>query len=137
MRSRKAADRRPAKSRRSAPATADDYFARVAEPARGPLTKLRAAIRSVVPRGATETISYGIPAFRGEDGVLVWYAAFTDHCSLFPGGSVLARFKDELTGFKVSKGTVQFPLDEPLPTGLIKRIVKARVAEQKGKKRRR
>jgi uncharacterized protein YdhG (YjbR/CyaY superfamily) len=62
--------------------------------------------------------------------------AFSDHCSLFPGGSVLAQFKDELTGFKPSKGTVQFPLDKPLPIALIKRIMKARLAEQKAKKRR-
>jgi uncharacterized protein YdhG (YjbR/CyaY superfamily) len=99
------------------------------------LTEMRGAIRSAVPRDATEIISYRMPAFR-RDGVLVWYAAFADHCSLFPGASVLERFKDELAGFKTSKGTVQFPLDKPLPVALIKRIVKARVAEREGKKRR-
>jgi len=97
-------------------------------------TKLRAAIRSVLPRDATEIISYQIPAF-ARDGVIVWYAAFADHVSVFPRGSVLARFKDELTGFKTSKGTVQFPLDKPLPTALIKRIVKARLAEHEAKRR--
>jgi uncharacterized protein YdhG (YjbR/CyaY superfamily) len=66
----------------------------------------------------------------------VWYAAFAGHISLFPGGSVLAQFKDDIAGFKVSKGTVQFPLDKPLPTALIKRIVKARLAEYKTSKRR-
>jgi uncharacterized protein YdhG (YjbR/CyaY superfamily) len=99
------------------------------------LTKMRAAIRAAVPRDATEIISYRMPAFRG-NGVLVWYAAFTDHSSLFPGAAVLEQFKDELTGFKTSKGTVQFPLDRPLPVALIKRIAKARVAEREGKKRR-
>ena len=107
----------------------DEYFDHLTEPTRGMLTKMRAAIRSAIPRDATEIISYKMPAFR-RDGVLVWYAAFADHCSLFPGASVLGQFKDELAGFKTSKGTVQFPLDTPLPTALIKRIVKARVAER-------
>jgi uncharacterized protein YdhG (YjbR/CyaY superfamily) len=114
-------------TRRTAPTSVDEYFARVPEPGRSVLMKLRGAIRSVLPRDATETISYHIPAFR--DGVIVWYAAFADHVSLFPRGSVLAKFKDELTGFKRSKGTVQFPFDKPLPVALIKRIVKARLAE--------
>jgi uncharacterized protein YdhG (YjbR/CyaY superfamily) len=121
--------------RRTAPTSVDEYFARVPEPGRSVLTKLRGAIRSVVPRDATETISYQIPAFV-RDGVIVWYAAFADHVSLFPRGSVLAKFKDELTGFKRSKGTVQFPLDKPLPVALIKRILKARLAEHGANTRR-
>ncbi|HJZ73413.1 MAG TPA: DUF1801 domain-containing protein [Vicinamibacterales bacterium] len=104
------------------------------EPARSMLTKMRAAIRTVLPRDATEIISYRMPAFR-RDGVLVWYAAFADHVSLFPRASVLTQFKDELAEFKISKGTVQFPLDKPLPTALIKRIVKARLAEHEAKQR--
>ena len=99
------------------------------------MSKMRAAIRSVVPRKATAVISYQMPAFK-HNGVLVWYAAFRDHCSVFPGSSVLEAFKDELTEFKTSKGTVQFPIDKPLPLALIKRIVKARVAEMEEKKRR-
>ena len=114
--------------------TVEDYFGRVREPGRSALAKLRVAIRSVLPRDATETISYQIPAFT-RNGVIVWYAAFADHVSLFPRGSVLARFKDEPTRFKTSKGTVQFPLDKPLPVALIKRIVKARLAEHETKKR--
>jgi uncharacterized protein YdhG (YjbR/CyaY superfamily) len=132
MRARSAATNRLARSR-SAPITVDEYFTRVPEPARPVLTKLRATIRSVLPRDATEIISYRIPAF-ARDGVIVWYAAFADHVSLFPGGAVLARFKDELSGFKTSKGTVQFPLDKPLPVALTKRIVKARLAEHDAKK---
>ena len=96
---------------------------------------MRTAIRSAVPRVATETISYQMPAF-AHNGVLVWYAAFADHCSLFPTGSVLQAFKDELKGFKTSKGTVQFALDKRLPVTLIKRIVKARVAQAEAKRRR-
>jgi uncharacterized protein YdhG (YjbR/CyaY superfamily) len=104
--------------------TVDDYFTRVPEPARSMLAKLRAA---------TETISYRMPAFKVDGGVIMWYAAFRDHCSLFPGGSVLATFKRELTGFKTSKGTVQFALDKPLPIALISRIVKARLVEHQAK----
>jgi uncharacterized protein YdhG (YjbR/CyaY superfamily) len=125
--------RRRATSNRIA-MTVDDYFARVPEPARSVLTKLRTTIRSVLPRDATEIISYQIPAV-ARDGVIVWYAAFADHVSLFPRGSVLTQFKDELTEFKISKGTVQFPLDKPLPVALIKRIVKARLAEHEAKQR--
>jgi uncharacterized protein YdhG (YjbR/CyaY superfamily) len=134
MKQRKRASR-PAARRPSGPTTVDDYFWRLSERARSVLTKMRAAIRSAVPRDATETISYRMPAFR-RDGVLVWYAAFADHCSLFPGGSVLEQFKHELTGFKTAKGTIQFPLDKPLPIALIKRIVKARVVERETKTRR-
>ena len=76
-----------------------------------------------------------MPAFK-HGGILVWYAAFVNHVSLFPGGSVLTRFGDELKKFKTSKGTIQFPLNAPLPMGLIKRIVKARVAEVQEKNRR-
>ena len=106
----------------------DAYIARTPEPARRMLIKMREAIRASVPRDAWEVISYRMPAFR-RGGVLVWYGAFADHVSLFPTGSILARFKDELSRFKTSKGTVQFPLDKPLPVALIKRMVKARVAD--------
>lgn len=98
------------------------------------LIALRAAIRSVLPRDVTETISYRMPAFK-RDGVVVWYAAFADHCSLFPGGSVLGRFKDQIAGYRTSKGTIQFPLDKRLPIRLVKQIVKARVAEQAARAR--
>jgi uncharacterized protein YdhG (YjbR/CyaY superfamily) len=89
---------------------------------------MRDTIRSAVPREAVEVISYRMPAFK-LGRVLVWYAAFADHVSLFPGGSVLVRFENDLADFKTSKGTIQVPLDRSLPTALIKRIVRARVAE--------
>ena len=89
---------------------------------------MRVMIRSVVPKEAVEVISYGIPAFRKEK-IIVWYAAFSDHCSLFPTAAVIEEFKDELKNYAISKGTIQFPLDKPLPSALIKRIVKARLAE--------
>ena len=111
----------------------DEYLAGVPEPARSALSKMRAAIQSAVPPEATETISYGIPAFRHKK-VLVWYAAFSDHCSLFPTASVIESFKDELKDFSISKGTIHFPLDKPLPIALIKKMVKARVAQIEDKK---
>lgn len=116
------------------PKSFDEYFARVPEPARGAITRMRATIRSAVPAEATEVISYGIPAFK-HNTVLVWYAAFSDHCSLFPTASVIEQFSDELKDYSTSKGTIHFPLDRPLPVALIEKIVKARVAQGKGEKR--
>ena len=108
--------------------TLDEYFARVPKPARSMLKQLRMAIRSVAPKGATEVISYRIPAFK-YGRVALWYAAFSDHCSLFPTTSVMDKFKQELKDYRVSKGTLHFPLYKPLPTTLIKKIAKARFAE--------
>jgi len=120
---------------KAAPKDVDEYLAGIPEPARSALNKMRAAIRSVVPAEATETISYGIPAIKHK-GILVWFAAFSDHCSLFPTAAVIEAFKKELKGFTTSKGTIQFPLDKPLPIALIKKLVKARVAQSESKKRR-
>jgi len=97
------------------------------------LQKVSAAIRSVATPESTEVISYGIPAFKHKK-ILVWYAAFSDHCSLFPTVSVIKAFKKELKDFRVSKGTIQFPVDKPLPASLLKNMVKARIAEMEGKK---
>jgi uncharacterized protein YdhG (YjbR/CyaY superfamily) len=112
----------------AAPRDVDEYIAGFPEPARGALQKIRAAIRSVVPPEANEIISYRIPAFKHKR-VLVWYGGFSNHCSLFPTASIVEMFKDELAGYACSKGTVQFPLDKPLPIGLIKKLVGARVAQ--------
>ena len=108
-----------------------EYLAGVPEPARATLQKVRASIRSAVPNEATETISYGMPAFKYK-GTLVWYAAFARHCSLFPGSTVIEAFQSELKGFHMSKGTIQFPVDKPLSAAL----VKARLAEVEHKKSR-
>jgi uncharacterized protein YdhG (YjbR/CyaY superfamily) len=118
-----------------APKSVDAYVANVPDSARANFDKLRATIRSVVPARASETISYGIPAFR-DTGVLVWFAAFSKHCSLFPTASVIAAFKNELEGFTISKGTIQFPNERPLPIALIKKLVKARVAQNERKQER-
>ena len=110
------------------------YLAAVPEPARTTLEKVRATIRSVVPAEATEGLSYGMPAFRYK-GALVGYAAFKDHCSFFPmNASLIDTMKEELKGYRTSKGTLQFPSDKPLPATLLKKMVKARIAENDRKK---
>jgi uncharacterized protein YdhG (YjbR/CyaY superfamily) len=128
-------ERRSAAKASGAPKNVEEYLAGVPEPARSTLNKVRAAIRMAVPPGTTETISYGIPAFK-HNGVLMWYAAFANHCSLFPTGAVIEAFKNELKGFSTSKGTIQFSTDKPLPAALVKKLVKARVAQSESKKRR-
>lgn len=122
------------KAKSGTPKNTDEYLAGVPEPALSTLKKMRAAIRSALPPDAAETISYKIPAFKRKN-ILVWFAAFSDHCSLFPTASIIEEFKDELKGFSTSKGTIHFPTDKPLPTALIKKIVKARVKQDENKKR--
>jgi uncharacterized protein YdhG (YjbR/CyaY superfamily) len=134
MKKTKSASRRSV-ANASAPKDVDEYIAAVPEPARSTLNKMRATIRSVVPREATEVISYRMPAFK-HNQVLVWFAAFSNHCSLFPTGAVIEKFKNKLKRIPTSKGTIQFPMDKPLPTALIKKIVKARVAQVEAKKSR-
>jgi uncharacterized protein YdhG (YjbR/CyaY superfamily) len=119
----------------AAPKDVDEYLAGVPEPARSTLNKIRATIRSAAPPEATEVISYRMPAF-SHNGVLVWFAAFSDHCSLFPTAAIIEKFKNELKPFSTSKGTIQFPTNKSLPTALIKKLVKARVAQNESKKRR-
>jgi uncharacterized protein YdhG (YjbR/CyaY superfamily) len=110
----------------------EEYLAGTPEPGRSTLKHIRSVIRSVVPAGTTEVISYGMPTFKYKRG-LVAIAAFKDHCSFFPlGASVLDAFKDELTEYRVSKGTLHFPLDKALPDALVKKIVKARIAQNEG-----
>jgi uncharacterized protein YdhG (YjbR/CyaY superfamily) len=131
----KSAKRNSATKRTGTPKSFEEYLASVPAPTRSAMKQMRAAIRSAVPAEAVEIISYGIPAFKHKR-VLVWYAAFSKHCSLFPTASVIDAFKEELRGFEISKGTIQFPTDKPLPTALIKRLVKARVKQNEGKKTR-
>lgn len=112
------------------------YLAAVQEPARSTLEKVRATIRSAVPAETTEALSYGIPSFRYK-GALVGYAAFKAHCSFFPmSAALIETMKDDLKDYGLSKGTIRFAVDKPLPAALIKRMVKARVARNEMKKAR-
>ncbi len=109
----------------------DEYLAGIPEPARSTLKHIRAVIKSVAPKETEEVISYRIPMFKF-NGMLVGYAAFAKHCSLFPTGSgVIEKFAKELKGYKTSRGTIQFPSDKPLPDSLIKKIVRERVKENR------
>jgi uncharacterized protein YdhG (YjbR/CyaY superfamily) len=122
-------------TRKPAPKTVDEYLSAVPEPARSTLKKIRAIIRSVVPPETTEAISYGMPMFKYK-GSLFGYAAFLKHCSLFPmGSSVIQMFKDDLKGFETSKGTIRFPVDKPPSAALVKKLVKARIAQNELKKK--
>jgi len=133
MKKSKSSARGSAAKGNTPPTTVDAYLAAVPEPARSTLSKVRAVIRSVVPAEATETISYGIPSFKYK-GSLVWFAAFSKHCSLFPGSkAVIKMFEKELKVYPTSKGTIHFPVDRPLPAALVKKIVRARMAEKERK----
>lgn len=105
------------------------YLAKLPAESRRRLKKIRADIRAVAP-GATDAFSYGIPGTKLDGQTLVWYGAFRNHTSLFPMTAGIRRKNAAaLKSYKTSAGTVQFPLDEPLPSGLIKRLVRQRAAE--------
>ncbi len=96
--------------------------------------KVRATIRSAVPKDATEGISYGMPVFRYQ-GPLLGYAAFPNHCGLYPmSPPVIEALAGELQRYETSKGTIRFAIDKPLPAELIKKIVKARIEENETRK---
>lgn len=115
------------------PKTVEEYLAAVPEPGRTTLKKVRAVIHSVLPPEATEVISYRIPCVKYK-GMLVGYAAFEEHCSLFGmSGTLLGPMKKELKSYSTSKGTIRFPLDKPLPATLIRKLVKSAIAEKQAR----
>jgi uncharacterized protein YdhG (YjbR/CyaY superfamily) len=114
---------------KSKPRTIDEYLAGLKADQRVALEKLRKTIRASAP-GVEECISYGIPAFRLNGRSLVFFGAWANHCSFYPGSSrTLKEFRNDLKDFQVTKGTVRFSPDNPLPLALVKRVVNARMAE--------
>ncbi len=117
-------------------AEVEAYLAAVGEPGRTTLEKLRAMIRAAVPKSATEELAYRIPSFNYK-GSLVSYAAFKKHCSFFPmGARAIEEFAEELAGYRVTRGTIHFALDKPLPKALIAKMVKACVKRNEARDRR-
>ncbi len=114
---------------KSIPGSVDEYIAGFPPDVREALETLRRTIRKAAPR-AEERISYRMPAF-ADHGILVWFAAHKDHIGFYPTASGILAFRRELSKYALSKGTVRFPLDKQLPLGLIARIVKLRVAENR------
>jgi uncharacterized protein YdhG (YjbR/CyaY superfamily) len=112
--------------------TVDEYIAAFPENVKSILQELRQVIRSAAPE-AQEVISYKMPAFK-LNGLLLWFAAFKNHIGFFPKASAIEAFEKELSGYEVSKGTIRFPLDKPIPFDLVRKIVKYRLKENLSKK---
>ncbi|MDQ1551372.1 MAG: hypothetical protein QOD50_794 [Actinomycetota bacterium] len=108
--------------------TVDEYLARVSDDKRAALQKLRKTIKAAAPR-AEECISYQLPAYR-LNGMLVAFGATANHCAFYPmSASIVAAHSEELKDYETSKGTIRFQPDNPLPASLVRKLVKARIAE--------
>jgi uncharacterized protein YdhG (YjbR/CyaY superfamily) len=117
------------------PTSVEQYLAALPKASRTALEKLRKTIKSAAPE-ATETISYQMPAFKDQGRFLVSYAAFKDHCSLFPASNaVMEALGEELTPYFSGKGTLRFQPDKPIPAALVRKIVKARLEENAARRR--
>jgi len=113
----------------SAMKTIDEYLTALGKDERAALEKLRKAIRAAAPE-AEECISYGLPAFRLNGKLLVAFGAARNHCAFYPmSSSAVENHKSELKAYSTSKGTIRFPAGRPLPTTLVRKLVKARIAE--------
>ena len=110
------------------PKTIDEYLVAVGPDKRAALEKLREAIQTAAPK-AEQCISYGLPAYRLNGRFLVAFGAAARHCAFYPG-SIVQDFKEELKGYETSKGTIRFPANKPLPGALVRKLVKARIAER-------
>jgi uncharacterized protein YdhG (YjbR/CyaY superfamily) len=114
--------------------TVEEYLSLFPEHQQKELENIRKAIKDAAPK-AEELISYGMPGYK-LNGVLVYFGGFKNHCSFFPGGnSVIQKFSNELKPYKTSKGTIQFPMDKPIPVSLIKKMVKEKARENEMKQK--
>lgn len=111
----------------------DEYLSRIDADKRAALQKLRRAIHAAAP-GAEECISYQVPAFRLNGRMLVAFGAAAKHCSFYPGAYPIRAHRDDLKAYDLSKGTIRFPADAPLPAALVKKLVKARITEDSAKR---
>jgi uncharacterized protein YdhG (YjbR/CyaY superfamily) len=120
----------------TAPTTVEAYLAALPKESRLALEKLRKTIKAAAPE-ATETISYQMPAFKDHGRFLVSYAAFKDHCSLFPASyAVMEALGEELKPYISGKGTLRFTADKPIPAAVVKKIVRKRIEENDARRRR-
>src|SRR5881392_3518814 len=128
-------DQMAAKTKSKAkPTTIDEYLAAVSDEQRAALEKLRKTIRAAAPK-AEECISYQLAAFR-QNGMLVAFGATANHCAFYlMSSSTVEAHKDELKDYDTSKGTIRFPADKPLPVALVRKLVKARIAENLARSR--
>jgi uncharacterized protein YdhG (YjbR/CyaY superfamily) len=119
------------KAKNVMPRTVDEYLAPLSSEKRAALEKLRKTIRSAAP-AAEECISYGIPAFRLGGRMLLAFGAGASHCAFYPGALPLKAHEKSLAAYDTSKGTIRFQADDPLPAALVRKLVKARIAENGG-----
>jgi len=117
------------------PKTIDRYLAALSDDQRAALEQLRKTIRSIVPK-AEECISYGLAAFRLEGRPLVYFGAGKNHCAFYPGsGTTVSDHKEELKDYETTKGSIHFQPNNPLPAALVRKLVKARIAENEKRRR--
>lgn len=108
------------------PKNVDAYFKTFEGVQLETLEKLRKAIKAAAPK-AEETISYGMPVYK-QNGTIAFFAGFKNHCSYFPGGNAIIKmFENELKPYEISKGTIRFAIDKPLPSSLVKKMVQAKI----------
>ena len=118
------------------PKTIDEYLAPLSDEKRAALQKLRRAIKAAAPK-AEECISYDMPGFRLDGKLLVSFAVAAKHCAFYPGAAPVAGHKEDLKAYSTSRGTIRFPPDSPLPATLVRKLVKARIAERSASARKR
>ena len=117
------------RSTKTAPTTIDEYLDRLSDDKRKALQRIREIIHSAVP-AAEECISYQLPGFRLDDRMLIWFGAGANHCAIYPG-ALSAAFEKDLAAYSTSKGTIRFDPDTPFPAALLRKLIKAKIAQNR------